>query len=102
MFLAHTHDIRQRELLRMRLLIHDSLVIHFRRQLSRRLANAVTRLRHVYPVGLAGSKRSTYRCGVRFCRRLNIRGIQLSSQFRKYSAHRRFVTQRKYANDSRN
>jgi glycosyltransferase involved in cell wall biosynthesis len=29
----------------------------------------------------------------------NIRGIQLSSQFRKYSPHRRFVTQRKYAND---
>jgi glycosyltransferase involved in cell wall biosynthesis len=52
----------------------------------------------VYPLGLAGPK-GRLTAVESDSARFNIRGIQLSSQFRKYSAHRRFVTHRKYAND---
>src|SRR5882762_4343680 len=82
----------------MRLLIHDFAGHPFQAQLSRRLAQRGHAVTHVYPVGLAGPK-GRLTGAESDSARLNIRGIQLSSQFRKYSAHRRFVTQRKYAND---
>jgi len=82
----------------MRLLIHDFAGHPFQAQLSRRLAQRDHSVTHVYPVGLAGPK-GLLTAVQSDSTRLNIRGIQLSSQFRKYSAHRRFVTQRKYAND---
>jgi len=82
----------------MRLLIHDFAGHPFQAQLSRRLAQRGHAVTHVYPMGLAGPK-GRLTGAESDSARLNIRGIQLSSQFRKYSAHRRFVTQRKYAND---
>jgi len=82
----------------MRVLIHDFAGHPFQVQLSRQLAERGHAVTHVYAEGLAGPKgrltgAESDPAG------LHIHGIQLSSQFRKYSAHRRFVTQRKYASD---
>ena len=82
----------------MRILIHDFAGHPFQVQLSRQLAGRGHRVTHVYAAGLPGPKgqlssvTSDPSC-------LTIRGIQLSSHFKKYSAHRRFISQRKYAGD---
>jgi colanic acid biosynthesis glycosyl transferase WcaI len=82
----------------MRLLIHDFAGHPFQAQLSRELAGRGHSVTHVYAAGLAGPKgRLSTVASDPAC--LEIRGIQLSSQFKKYSAYRRFVTQRKYAGD---
>jgi colanic acid biosynthesis glycosyl transferase WcaI len=85
----------------MRILIHDFAGHPFQMQLSRQLATRGHCVTHVYAAGLPGPKgqlstiASDPAC-------LSIHGIQLSSQFKKYSPHRRFATQRKYANDLKN
>src|ERR1700682_2452464 len=82
----------------MRVVIHDFAGHPFQAQLSRRLAQRGHEVTHVYPLGLEGPKGRLTGAGSDSAN-LHIRGIQLSSQFRKYSAHRRFVTHRKYAGD---
>jgi colanic acid biosynthesis glycosyl transferase WcaI len=82
----------------MRLLIHDFAGHPFQVQLSRQLAERGHTVTHVYAEGLAGPKGRL--AGADSDPALfHIHGIQLSSQFRKYSAHRRLMTQRKYARD---
>ena len=82
----------------MRILIHDFAGHPFQVQLSRQLAGRGHFVTHVYAAGLPGPKGRLSAAGSDPAR-LTIRGVQLSSQFKKYSAHRRFVTQRKYARD---
>jgi colanic acid biosynthesis glycosyl transferase WcaI len=85
----------------MRILIHDFAGHPFQAQLSRQLADRGHYVTHAYAAGLPGPKgqlSSLPSDPVSF----DIRGIQLSMQFKKYSAHRRFVTQRKYAGDLKN
>jgi colanic acid biosynthesis glycosyl transferase WcaI len=82
----------------MRFLIHDFAGHPFQVQLSRRLAKRGHAVTHVYPVGLAGPK-GLLRALESDSQGLSIHGVQLSAHFSKYSAHRRLVTQRKYAND---
>jgi len=82
----------------MRFVIHDFAGHPFQAQLSRQLAERGHAVTHVYPVGLPGPKgRLTAADTDSAC--LKIRGIRLSSRFRKYSAHRRFITHRKYVRD---
>jgi colanic acid biosynthesis glycosyl transferase WcaI len=85
----------------MRILIHDFAGHPFQVQLSRQLAGRGHTVTHVYAAGLPGPK-GRLSTGVSDPACLNIRGLQLSSQFKKYSAQRRFVTQRKYASDLKN
>ena len=82
----------------MRILIHDFAGHPFQVQLSRQLAGRGHFVTHVYAAGLPGPKGrlSTVASDPVW---LSIRGIQLGSQFKKYSAQRRFITQRKYARD---
>jgi hypothetical protein len=82
----------------MRILIHDFAGHPFQAQLSRHLAGRGHCVTHVYAAGLPGPK-GRLSAIASDPTSLNICGIQLSSQFKKYSAHRRFVTQRKYASD---
>jgi colanic acid biosynthesis glycosyl transferase WcaI len=85
----------------MRILIHDFAGHPFQAQLSRHLAGRGHSVTHVYAGGLPGPKgRLSAVASDPSC--LDIRGIQLSSEFKKYSAHRRFVSQRKYASDLKN
>jgi len=82
----------------MRLLIHDFAGHPFQVQLSRQLAERGHSVTHVYAAGLAGPKgRISTSATDPAC--LAIRGIQLSVHFKKYSSHRRFITQRLYARD---
>jgi glycosyltransferase involved in cell wall biosynthesis len=82
----------------MRILIHDFAGHPFQAELSRHLAGRSHCVSHVYAVGLPGPKgRLSGLASDPSC--LTFRGIQLSSQFKKYSAYRRFITQRKYAGD---
>jgi glycosyltransferase involved in cell wall biosynthesis len=82
----------------MRFIVHDFAGHPFQAQLSRQLAERGHAVTHVYPVGLPGPKGRLAAADTDpAC--LKIRGIQLSSRFRKYSAHRRFITHRKYARD---
>jgi len=82
----------------MRILIHDFAGHAFQAELSRHLAARSHRVTHAYAVGLPGPKgRLSLLDSDPDC--LAFRGIQLSSQFKKYSAYRRFITQRKYADD---
>jgi glycosyltransferase involved in cell wall biosynthesis len=82
----------------MRLLIHDFAGHAFQVQLSRELAARGHAVTHVYADGLAGPKGRLTRLDCDpGC--FHIHGLRLSSHFKKYSAHRRFVTQRKYASD---
>jgi colanic acid biosynthesis glycosyl transferase WcaI len=82
----------------MRLLIHDFAGHPFQVQLSRQLAGRGHSVTHVYAAGLAGPKgRLSTADSDPAC--LTIQGIQLSAQFKKDSAYRRLVTQRKYAGD---
>jgi colanic acid biosynthesis glycosyl transferase WcaI len=84
----------------MRLLIHDFAGHPFQAQLSRELATRGHSVTHVYAVGLAGPKGRLSSDGGGPLG-LSIRGIQLPSQFQKYSAHRRFYDQRNYAKQVR-
>jgi colanic acid biosynthesis glycosyl transferase WcaI len=82
----------------MRLLIHDFAGHPFQAQLSRRLAAKGHTVTHLYALGLAGPKGRL--CTVASdpaC--LAIQGVALSSRFKKYSPHRRFLTHRQYARD---
>src|ERR1700730_8784532 len=82
----------------MRILIHDFAGHPFQAELSRHLAGRNHCVTHVYAMGLPGPKgRLSAVASDPTC--LTFRGIQLSSQFKKYSAYRRFITQRKYADD---
>ncbi len=82
----------------MRVLIHDFAGHPFQMQLSRKLAERHQSVVHAYPVGLAGPKgRLTLNASDPTS--LSVEAIRLSSQFNKYSPHRRFITQRKYARD---
>jgi colanic acid biosynthesis glycosyl transferase WcaI len=82
----------------MRILIHDFAGHPFQMQLSRQLAARGHFVTHVYAAGLPGPKgRLSKADSDPSC--LSIHGVQLSSQFKKYSPYRRFITQRKYAGD---
>jgi glycosyltransferase involved in cell wall biosynthesis len=67
-------------------------------QLSRQLAARGHLVTHVYAAGLPGPKGRLSNADSDPAS-LSIHGIQLSSQFKKYSPYRRFITQRKYADD---
>ena len=82
----------------MRLLIHDFAGHPFQAQLSRELAARGHSVTHVYADGLSGPKGKLSNCS-HDPMGISIRGIQLPAQFKKYSAHRRFCNQRKYAGD---
>jgi putative colanic acid biosynthesis glycosyltransferase WcaI len=82
----------------MRILIHDFAGHPFQAELSRHLARRNHCVTHVYAGGLPGPKgRLSTVASDPAC--LTFQGIQLSSQFKKYSAYRRFMTQRQYAGD---
>jgi colanic acid biosynthesis glycosyl transferase WcaI len=82
----------------MRCLIHDFAGHPFQVQLSRELAARGHRVTHAFPTGLPGPKGRLQKSDSD-PDRLSICSIPLSGGFRKYSASRRFVTQRKYAQD---
>jgi glycosyltransferase involved in cell wall biosynthesis len=82
----------------MRILIHDFAGHPFQVQLSRELAFRGHAVTHAYPVGLQGPKGQLH-LAKEDPPSLSITGIPLSGTFRKYSAVRRFVAHRKYAND---
>lgn len=82
----------------MRLLIHDFAGHPFQIQLSRELAVRGHSVLHAYAEGLPGPK-GTLKRGSGDPERLDIRGVALSGQFRKYSPVRRLWTQRTYARD---
>lgn len=82
----------------MRCLIHDFAGHPFQVQLSRELAVRGHHVAHVFPTGLPGPKGRLDRADSD-SDRLSICSIPLSGGFRKYSPHRRFVTQRQYAHD---
>ena len=82
----------------MRCILHDFAGHPFQAQLSRQLAARGHKVLHVYPDGLPGpkgrlQKHATDPDGLQFA------PIPLSPGFRKYSARRRFLAQRKYARD---
>jgi colanic acid biosynthesis glycosyl transferase WcaI len=81
-----------------RYLIHDFAGHPFQVQLSRELASRGHYVTHAYPVGLDGPK-GRLAVSDADSPRLTIKGIPLSGGFRKYSAWRRFATQRRYARD---
>lgn len=80
----------------MRIFIHDFAGHPFQIQLSRELALRGHWVTHAYAEGLPGPKGKLKLEGADPSR-LKIRGVQLSSQFRKYSPVRRLFTQRAYA-----
>jgi glycosyltransferase involved in cell wall biosynthesis len=82
----------------MRLLIHDFAGHPFQAQLSRELAARGHSVAHVYAAGLSGFQG---RLAIHDCDPvgLSMHGIQLPSQFKKYSAHGRFWNQRRYSRD---
>lgn len=80
----------------MRILIHDFAGHPFQIQLSRELAKRGHWVTHAYAQGLPGPK-GNLGAGAADSSRLQIRGVQLSSQFRQYSPVRRLLTQRTYA-----
>jgi glycosyltransferase involved in cell wall biosynthesis len=82
----------------MRCLIHDFAGHPFQVQLSRELAARGHHVTHAFPTGLPGPKGRLQRSDADPVH-LSICPILLSGGFRKYSASRRFVTQRKYAAD---
>jgi colanic acid biosynthesis glycosyl transferase WcaI len=82
----------------MRCLIHDFAGHPFQVQLSRELARRGHHVVHVYPIGLQGPK-GRLDPSQSDSSRLEIRGVPLSSGFRKYSPWRRFTSQRQYAGD---
>jgi len=82
----------------MRLVIHDFAGHPFQSQLSRQLASLGHEVIHLYPAGLPGPKGRLSKC-VSDPPTLRFEAIPLSGTFRKYSAHRRFLVQRKYAHD---
>lgn len=82
----------------MRCLIHDFAGHPFQVQLSRELASRGHHVTHAFPAGLPGPKGRLQRSPAD-PDHLTISSIPLSGGFRKYSASRRFVTQRKYAAD---
>lgn len=84
----------------MRILVHDFAGYSFPVQLSRQLAARGHYVTHIHSVGLDGPK-GRLRASETDSERLQIRGIPLSKSFRKYSAFRRFATQRKYAHHMR-
>lgn len=84
----------------MRLLIHDFAGHPFPVQLSRELAVRGHLVTHVYAAGLSGPKGRLSTDGSD-PPGLSIRGIQLPSQFQKYSVHRRFCDQRNYAKQAK-
>lgn len=84
----------------MRILVHDFAGHPFQVQLSRELALRGHHVTHAYPVGLAGPKGRLERM-TSDSETFTIASIRLSQSFRKYSPHRRIVSQRKYADDLR-
>src|SRR5947209_20281396 len=82
----------------MRCLIHDFAGHPFQVQLSRELAARGHQVTHAYPVGLPGPKGRLVKSSGD-SKRFSLQAIQLSGHFRKYSPHRRFITQRQYAGD---
>jgi glycosyltransferase involved in cell wall biosynthesis len=82
----------------MRLLVHDFAGHPFQAQLSRQLAAQGHEVIHVYPAGLPGPKGRLEK-SASDPEQLQFAPIQLSGRFRKYSPHRRFLAQRKYARD---
>lgn len=80
----------------MRILIHDFAGHPFQVQLSRELVLRGHHVTHVYPVGLAGPKGRLERIASD-SETFTIVPIRLSQSFRKYSPHRRMISQRKYA-----
>ena len=80
----------------MRILVHDFAGHPFQAQLGRQLARRGHLVTHAFAIGLPGPKgQLTTVAGDPDC--FKIRGIPLSSRFRKYSAYRRFISHRKYA-----
>jgi colanic acid biosynthesis glycosyl transferase WcaI len=80
----------------MHFLVHDFAGHPFQAQLSRQLARRGHLVTHAFAAGLPGPKgQLTTVAGDPAC--FNIRGIPLSSRFKKYSAYRRFISHRKYA-----
>ncbi len=84
----------------MRCLIHDFAGHPFQIQLSRELARRGHQVTHVYPLGLQGPK-GRLEPSPADSANLEIVGLRLSGQFRKYSPWRRMVAQRQYARDLR-
>ncbi len=82
----------------MRCLIHDFAGHPFQVQLSRELAVRGHYVAHAFATGLPGPK-GRLNSLESDSDRLSICPIPLSGGFRKYSPHRRFVTQRRYARD---
>ena len=82
----------------MRFLVHDFAGHPFQVQLSRELATRGHHVAHAFPTGLPGPKGRLQR-SEDDSERFSICPIPLSGSFRKYSASRRFLTQRKYARD---
>ncbi|HTF71049.1 MAG TPA: sugar transferase [Edaphobacter sp.] len=82
----------------MRLLVHDFAGYPFPVQLSRELASRGHDVIHAYPIGLQGPK-GRLQPSASDPEQLTIRGIALSSGFRKYSIARRFAAHRSYARD---
>lgn len=82
----------------MRFLVHDFAGHPFQIQLSRKLAEYGHVVTHVYPNGLEGPK-GDLMAKKSDAASLSIHAVQLSSHFKKYSPHRRFLTQRRYAGD---
>lgn len=82
----------------MRLLIHDFAGHPFQVQLSRALASRGHLVTHTYPVGLAGPK-GRLECTSADPEGLQIKGIQLSQKFEKYSPYRRVAAHRSYAGE---
>ncbi len=80
----------------MRIFIHDFAGHPFQIQLSRELARRGHSVTHAYAEGLPGPK-GKLKPSDSDPSRLKIRGVKLSSQFRKYSPVRRLWTQRAYA-----
>jgi colanic acid biosynthesis glycosyl transferase WcaI len=81
-----------------RCLVHDFAGHPFQIQLSRQLATRGHVVTHLFPAGLPGPKGRLERLSSDPSN-LEIRAIPLSQHFKKYSAHRRFLTQRKYTAD---
>jgi len=80
----------------MRIFIHDFAGHPFPIQLSRELARRGHSVTHAYAEGLPGPK-GKLKPNDSDPSRLKIRGVKLSSQFRKYSPVRRLWTQHAYA-----
>jgi colanic acid biosynthesis glycosyl transferase WcaI len=84
----------------MRVLVHDFAGHPFQAQLSRQLAERGHSVTHIYALGLGGPKGRLSIVGSDPAS-LEIVGLPLDSQFKKYSPSRRFFSHRKYARDLR-